>query len=343
MLGSNILKQWTRSQVRIQFFVHLGDTLPDIQHTWNNNKKWLHLATDGIPTGFSFGVMLLHCVDFNMTPEESWCFCAPQKGLDHSAWAQGWVHIRTSSLVDVPLWASYSRLLLWCQGHIQNTIAFHCTQCKKAIEYHFHWGPRGWNQVKELIVCWPKHWPIIERTKLGNIVNHLSARPVVSLDCTIFQLRPIFTSDLRCRPKWSSTINSLSVWTPYLPQAQICLSCQMTSTWVLMNLYDWWGYFQASNQGEQLDACVGTRHPLSQTYASVSDGPPGIKGVQGIALTSPGMQSEGTDQTRLPKMTCAETLDNHLPVQDKPGLRLVTWSHSQVTHLTWFSVKKKVR
>ena len=46
------------------------------------------------------------------------------------------------------------------------------------------------------------------------------------------------------------------------------------------------------------------------------------------------MQSEGIGQTGPLKTTHARTLDNHLPVQDKPGLRPVTWSHSQVTHVT---------
>ena len=38
------------------------------------------------------------------------------------------------------------------------------------------------------------------------------------------------------------------------------------------------------------------------------------------------------------KMTCTKTLDNHLPIQEKPSLRLVIWSHSQVTHVTWLLI-----
>ena len=72
---------------------------------------------------------------------------------------------------------------------------------------------------------------------------------------------------------------------------------------------------------------------LSRTCTSVHDGPPRVKEARGIALTSPVKPSKGTGRIRLPRTTHAKTLDKHLPIQEKPGLKLDTWSHSQVTHV----------
>ena len=72
---------------------------------------------------------------------------------------------------------------------------------------------------------------------------------------------------------------------------------------------------------------------VSRTCTSVHDRPPRVKEVQGIALTSPVRPSEGTGQIRPPRTTRTKTLDKHLPIQDKPGWKPDTRSHSQVTHV----------
>ena len=38
---------------------------------------------------------------------------------------------------------------------------------------------------------------------------------------------------------------------------------------------------------------------------------------------------------------CTKTLDNRLPIQEKPGLRLDTQSHSQVTHVTLLLINQQ--
>ena len=79
---------------------------------------------------------------------------------------------------------------------------------------------------------------------------------------------------------------------------------------------------------------IGDGVPLSRTCTLVCDGPQEIKEVQGIVLTSPGRPSEGMGQIGLSRMTHAKTLDNCLPIQGQPRLRLDTQSHSQITHVT---------
>ena len=69
---------------------------------------------------------------------------------------------------------------------------------------------------------------------------------------------------------------------------------------------------------------------LSRTYASVCDGPQGIKRAQGIAHTSPEIRSNGTVRTGPSRTTRVKGLDNHLPIQEKPGLRPDT----RMTHVT---------
>ena len=77
---------------------------------------------------------------------------------------------------------------------------------------------------------------------------------------------------------------------------------------------------------------------LSRTCTSVHDRPPRVKEAQGIALTSPVRPSEGTGQIRPPRTTRTKTLDKHLPIQDKPGWKPDTRSHSQVTHVIWLLI-----
>ena len=77
----------------------------------------------------------------------------------------------------------------------------------------------------------------------------------------------------------------------------------------------------------------GLTWALSQTYTSVRDEPPRVKEARGIALTSPVKPSEGTGRVGPPRTTRAKTLDKHLPIQEEPGLKPDTRSHSQVTHV----------
>ena len=72
---------------------------------------------------------------------------------------------------------------------------------------------------------------------------------------------------------------------------------------------------------------------VSRTCTSVRDRPPGVKEARGIAFTRPVKPSEGADRIGPPSTTHARTLSNHLPIQEKPGLKLDTRSHSQVTHV----------
>ena len=52
------------------------------------------------------------------------------------------------------------------------------------------------------------------------------------------------------------------------------------------------------------------------------------------SVTGLGMQSTGMVCSGLAQMTQARGLNNHLPIQEKPGLRPDIWSHSQVTNVT---------
>ena len=74
-------------------------------------------------------------------------------------------------------------------------------------------------------------------------------------------------------------------------------------------------------------------HSLSRTCTSVRDGPPRVKETRGISLTRPVKPSEGTDRIGPPRTTRARTLNKHLPIQEKPGLKPGTRSYSQVTHV----------
>ena len=88
----------------------------------------------------------------------------------------------------------------------------------------------------------------------------------------------------------------------------------------------------ASDKEVRLPEVIGT-YMMSRTCTSVRDGPLGVEEVQGIVLTSLGKPSEGTDQIGPPRTTRARTLNKHLPIQEKPGLKPDTRSHSQVTHV----------
>ena len=70
------------------------------------------------------------------------------------------------------------------------------------------------------------------------------------------------------------------------------------------------------------ELCIGSlKWFLSRTCTSVRDGPPRVKETRGIALTRPVKPSEGTDQIGPPRTTHVRTLNKHLPIQEKPGLK----------------------
>ena len=70
------------------------------------------------------------------------------------------------------------------------------------------------------------------------------------------------------------------------------------------------------------------------------DQPNDSKGAQGIVFTGlvRKAKSEGMGWTRLPKMTFTKALYNHLPIQEKPSLRPVIQSYSQVAYVTWLLI-----
>ena len=79
---------------------------------------------------------------------------------------------------------------------------------------------------------------------------------------------------------------------------------------------------------------------LSRTCTSVRDRPPRVREARGIALTRPVKPSEGTDRNGPPRTTRARILNKHLPIQEKPGLKPDTRSHSQVTHVIWLLINQ---